>query len=97
MTAAPASLVTIDGTALACRGAIAALERAWQGAPVGSLARVRVRTVPNRIDLYAWAERNGHRVLSDVVGGSEFDLLVEKGTSPTRTQPRRASPSSVVG
>ncbi len=79
MTTDATAPITIDGTALACRGAIAALERAWREAPPGSLARVRVRTVPNRIDLHAWAERNGHRILSDRPGGPEFDLLIEKG------------------
>jgi TusA-related sulfurtransferase len=92
---APADpLVTIDGTALACRGAIAALERAWREAPPGSVARVRVGTLPNRIDLHAWAERNGHRVLSEVAGGPVFDLVIEKGIPPHRgPRPGRPSPA----
>ena len=35
--------------------------------------------VPSRIDVRAWADRKGHRIVGDAREGDEFDLLVAKG------------------
>ena len=69
---------TVDGTLLTCKGAIAKLETEFSGLPSGTVARVLVNDVPNRIDLRAWADRKGHRVLADAQRGEVFELLIAK-------------------
>ena len=71
--------VTIDGTLLTCKGAIAKLENELAARPTGTLARVLVNDVPSRIDVRAWADRKGHGILEDVHRGEVFELLISKG------------------
>jgi len=78
----PTVALTVDGTLLTCKGAIAKLEGKFSELPSGSLARVLVNDVPSRIDVRAWADRKGHRIVDDVRRGEVFDLLVEKGGRP---------------
>jgi len=74
----PAIALTVDGTALTCKGAIAKLETEFSGLPSGSVARVLLGDVPSRIDVRAWADRKGHRVVEDARRGELFELLIAK-------------------
>jgi len=76
--------VTVDGTLLACKGAIARLEAAFANLPPGGLARVLVNDVPNRIDVRAWADRKGHLVVNEQRLGDVFELLIAKDGSRAR-------------
>ncbi len=75
----PAVALTVDGTLLTCKGAIARLETTFADLPSGSLARVVVNDVPNRIDVRAWADRKGHRIVNEQRRGEVFELLIAKG------------------
>jgi len=77
VTSSPIAL-TVDGTALTCKGAIAKLETEFRGLPTGSIARVLLGDVPSRIDIRAWADRKGHHVVEDVHRGEVFELLIAK-------------------
>ena len=85
--------MTVDGTLLTCRGAIARLEAAFVDLPSGSRALVRVNDVPNRIDVRAWADRKGHRIVNERRTGDVFELLIAKGGS--RSEP--AVSGAVIG
>lgn len=75
---------TVDGTLSTCKGAIAKLEQTFGDLPPGTFARVIVNEVPNRIDVRAWADRKGHRIVQDERRGETFELIIEKGArSPT--------------
>jgi TusA-related sulfurtransferase len=87
VTSANASL-TVDGTALTCKGAIAKLETEFANLPPGTVARVVLGDVPSRIDVRAWADRKGHRILEDARQGERFELLIAKGGNET-LRPRR--------
>ena len=78
----PLAALTVDGTLLTCKGAIARLEATFADLPSGSLARVLVNEVPNRIDVRAWADRKGHRIVNEERRGDVFELLIAKGGSP---------------
>ena len=78
----PTVALTVDGTLLTCKGAIAKLETDFSGLPSGSVARVLLGDVPSRIDIRAWADRKGHRVLEDHRRGEVFELLIAKSASP---------------
>lgn len=77
----PVVALTVDGTLLTCKGAIARLEATFADLPSGSLARVLVNDVPNRIDVRAWADRKGHRIVNEQRRGDVFELLIAKGGS----------------
>ena len=70
--------LTVDGTLLTCKGAIAKLETEFAAWPSGTVARVLLNDVPSRIDVRAWADRKGHRVLEDAHRGEVFELLIAK-------------------
>lgn len=78
MSSLPVAL-TVDGTPLTCKGVIARLEQSFAVLPSGSLARVLVRDVPNRIDVRAWADRKGHRVVTELRQGEVFEMFIAKG------------------
>lgn len=78
----PTIVLTVDGTVLTCKGAIAKLETEFAHLPSGSLARVIVNDVPSRIDVRAWAERKGHQLVRDARQGERFELLIAKGETP---------------
>ncbi|MGD1099093.1 MAG: sulfurtransferase TusA family protein [Thermoplasmata archaeon] len=78
----PTITLTVDGTLLTCKGAIARLEKELSALPTGSVARVLVNDVPSRIDVRAWADRKGHRIVHDVRQGEVFELLIAKGERP---------------
>jgi TusA-related sulfurtransferase len=75
----PAIALTVDGTLLTCKGAIARLEASFATLPSDSLARVLVNDVPSRIDVRAWAGRKGHRIVNEQRTGDVFELLIAKG------------------
>lgn len=77
----PTVAFTVDGTLSTCKGAIAKLEATFSDLPPGTIARVLVNEVPNRIDVRAWADRKGHRIVNEVRRGDEFELLIAKGGS----------------
>ena len=77
MTSAAFAL-TVDGTLLTCKGAIAKLETEFTSLPPGTVARVLLNDVPSRIDVRAWADRKGHQVLRDSRDGEVFELLIAK-------------------
>ena len=86
----PTIVLTVDGTLLTCKGAIARLEKEFSSLPAGSLARVLVNDVPSRIDVRAWADRKGHRIVNDVRQGEAFELLIARGErsgTPTVREP----------
>lgn len=78
----PTIALTVDGTLLTCKGAIARLEKELAALPTGTVARVIVNDVPSRIDVRAWADRRGHRILNDVRHGEVFEMLIAKGERP---------------
>jgi TusA-related sulfurtransferase len=78
----PTVALTVDGTLLTCKGAIAKLETDFSSLPSGSVARVLLGDVPSRIDIRAWADRKGHRVLEDTRRGEVFELLIAKSSGP---------------
>jgi TusA-related sulfurtransferase len=78
----PTIALTVDGTLLTCKGAIARLQKEFADLPTGTLARVLVNDVPSRIDVRAWADRKGHRILNDERHGERFELLIAKGGRP---------------
>jgi TusA-related sulfurtransferase len=78
----PTVALTVDGTLLNCKGAIARLEQKFADLPPGSLARVLVNDVPNRIDVRAWADRKGHRIVDEARRGEVFELFIAKGERP---------------
>ena len=78
MTSAAFAL-TVDGTLLACKGAIAKLETEFSARPSGTVARVLLNDVPSRIDVRAWADRKGHRVVGEAREGEVFEILIAKG------------------
>ena len=78
----PTVALTVDGTLLTCKGAIARLEQDFSDLPLGSLARVLVNEVPNRIDVLAWADRKGHRIVDEGRRGEVFEILIAKGERP---------------
>ena len=80
---------TIDGTLLTCKGVIARLEREFTDLPPGSLVRVVVNEVPNRIDVWAWADRKGHRIVDEVHRDEKFELFIAKKRTPDRPDSRR--------
>ncbi|MFZ0700055.1 MAG: sulfurtransferase TusA family protein [Thermoplasmata archaeon] len=86
--------LTVDGTLLTCKGAIARLEQNFSDLPPGSLARVLVNDVPTRIDLRAWADRKGHRIVNEERRGEEFELFIVKGGSPVSPVASRAESRS---
>ena len=75
----PNVVLTVDGTLLTCKGAIAKLETEFSILPSGSVARVLLGDVPSRIDIRAWADRKGHRVIEDAHRNERFELLIAKG------------------
>ena len=75
----PNIVLTVDGTLLTCKGAIAKLETEFSVLPTGSIARVLLGDVPSRIDVRAWADRRGHQVMEDARRGEMFELLIAKG------------------
>lgn len=77
---ASAVAFTVDGTQLSCKGAIAKLETEFSARPTGSRARVLLGDVPTRIDVRAWADRKGHRVMQDARTDEVFELIIEKGS-----------------
>ena len=77
--------LTVDGTALTCKGAIAKLETEFSSLPSGSVARVLLGDVPSRIDVRAWADRKGHRVVEDARRGEVFELLIAKNGRDSAT------------
>jgi TusA-related sulfurtransferase len=86
----PTITLTVDGTLLTCKGAIARLEKELSGFPPGTVARVLVNDVPSRIDVRAWADRKGHRIVNDVRQGEVFELLIAKGERPGPPRPRES-------
>ena len=78
----PNVALTVDGTLLTCKGAIAKLETEFAKLPSGTLARVLLADVPSRIDVHAWADRKGHRIVEEARRGEGFDLLIAKGERP---------------
>jgi TusA-related sulfurtransferase len=91
---APTVAFTVDGTLLTCKGAIAKLEETFSHLPPGSLARVVVNEVPNRIDVRAWADRKGHRIVEDARRGEVFELFIEKDGRRASPNPSRAMTGS---
>jgi len=75
----PTVALTVDGTLLTCKGAIARLETELSVLPTGTLARVLVNDVPSRIDVRAWADRKGHRIVSDIHENERFEIVLAKG------------------
>ena len=81
-------VLTIDATAKTCRGAIAQLEEQFGRRPFAGLVRIRIESVPNRIDVIAWAGRRGHRIVREERHGEQFELLIAKGERPTSPHAR---------
>lgn len=80
----PTVALTVDGTLMTCKGVLARLEQQFSALPSGSVARVLVNEVPNRIDVRAWADRKGHRVLEETRRGDRFEIFIVKGGHPVR-------------
>ena len=86
--------ITVDGTLLTCKGVIARLEKEFSDLPSGSLVRVLVNEVPNRIDVRAWADRKGHRIVNEERQDETFELVLAKSgilTSPATSATESSS------
>jgi TusA-related sulfurtransferase len=79
VAAGPPAIAVVDGTRRECAGVIAALEKVLRDLPEGSAVRALVADVPNRIDVYAWAERKGHAIPVDRRDLGRFELIIVKG------------------
>lgn len=79
LAAEPAVVAVVDGTRRECAGVIAELEKTLAGLPEGVAVRALVAEVPNRIDVYAWAERRGHSIPIERREGHRYQLIIVKG------------------
>lgn len=73
--------LVVDGTAKTCKGVIAGLERGMHDLAPGELVLAIVDDIPTRVDVYAWAQRKGHRMLDERRQGSGYILHIAKGGS----------------
>jgi TusA-related sulfurtransferase len=71
-------LKTVDGTKRSCKGVIAGLEELMNQLAPGGVVEAVVSDVLNRRDVLSWAERKGHRVLSEVRKGSVIQIRLAK-------------------
>ncbi len=70
----------IDATKKNCKGVITELEKAMAGLKSGDNVETIVYGIPNKMDVYAWARRKGHRIESEQRDGANFRITVSKGT-----------------
>jgi len=89
-------VLVIDGTAKTCKGVIAGLEQGMKGLPTGSLVRAIVSDIPTRVDVRAWAERKGHRIVEERTEGIAFEFYIAKG-APVGETWIRGIPSDARG
>jgi TusA-related sulfurtransferase len=75
-----------------CTGLLAELERTLRSLPPGSAVRAVVRDIPTRVDVLAWADRKGHRVVADEREGALSRLVIVRGEEPTPVPSRDAGP-----
>lgn len=80
-SAQPEEPKVVDGTQKRCKGIIASLVIAFDAMEIGSPVIALVADVPSRIDVHAWADRNGHKVESDKKDGSIYRMVLVKGTA----------------
>ena len=58
--------IEIDGTKKNCAGVIAELEKNINKAKEDDTIIAIVKSIPDKIDIYAWAERKKHRIVDDL-------------------------------
>ena len=80
--------LVVDGTAKTCKGVIAGLERGVSDLAPGDVVLAIVDDIPTRVDVYAWAQRKGHRVLEERRRGSQFLFYIAKGASRADPLPK---------
>jgi TusA-related sulfurtransferase len=71
--------LVVDGSAKACKGVIAGLERGMADLAPGELVLAIVEDIPTRLDVYAWAYRKNHRIVEERRQGAGYVLYVAKG------------------
>jgi len=75
----PGEVVVVDGTKRECTGVIAALEHAMADLRDGATVTALVADVPSRVDVHAWAERNGHAIPYEGREAGRFHMTIVKG------------------
>ncbi len=68
----------IDGRKKNCKGIISSLEKSMEGMDTGRRVRVVMADVLNRVDVRAWAARNGHTIVEDKADGETYEMVVAK-------------------
>ncbi len=72
------SAMLVDATGKNCKGIIASLENAIKKMHEGERIEAVVSGIPNRVDVYAWASRKGHKVNGETRDGSIFRITIVK-------------------
>ena len=68
----------IDGTKKNCAGVIAELEKKMREAKEDDTVIAIVKSIPDKIDIYAWAERKKHRIVDDTHAGPVYKIKIMK-------------------
>jgi TusA-related sulfurtransferase len=70
--------IEIDGTKKNCAGVIAELEKNMREAKEDDTIIAIVKSIPDKIDIYAWAERKRHRIVDDFGTGPVYKIKIMK-------------------
>ena len=68
----------IDGTKKNCAGVIAELEKKMREAKEDDTVIAIVKSIPDKIDIYAWAERKKHRIVDDTYASPVYKIKIMK-------------------
>jgi TusA-related sulfurtransferase len=70
--------IEIDGTKKNCAGVIAELEKNISKAKEDDTIIAIVKSIPDKIDIYAWAERKKHRIIDDTDADHVYKIKIMK-------------------
>jgi len=75
----PKISLSVDARGLSCPYPVKKAEEAIQKVNVGEVVEIITTDPGSRIDILAWAEKNGHKVIGVVDRWLEIYFYVEKG------------------
>ena len=76
----PKANLSVDARGLSCPYPVKKAEEAIQKVKEGEVVEIITTDPGSKIDIPAWAEKNGHRVIEIVDGWLEIYFYVEKGS-----------------
>jgi len=76
----PKVSLSVDARGLSCPYPVRKAEEAIQKVKVGEVVEIIATDPGSRIDIPAWAEKNGHKVIEVVDRWLEIYFYVEKGS-----------------